>query len=509
MNNQVITAKFYNNDVIKEDYDRQQKKLFKVEDSSKITIDSAEMTEHVSRLRHLVFDNEKTFEMLKDPARWFNLICRIPYASSFCSGAYNCIAYGEETTGITATTPTTQLFGDKLLLHLLEQIEPIYRREQEHGTWHTRPDMFDFTSIYNPTVVQKKVIDGVDKKVLMFGDIHGSLHTFMHIINDMRANDIFKRGTFELQDNYYMVFLGDIVDYSYFSLEVLAIVFSIKIANEGRVVIINGNHEDKATYGRYELKTEMKYQLSKPVRKRLEKFLLKLPSALYIDFNHKRYHMSHGAFDYEYSNSGRLKEFLDHGAEYDIVDLNNNGSQYKWGDFNQLATETRVTSDGTVKIKQCNKLVPVATRIGRDVFCPQLVDEYLEDNNIVALISGHQDQQPLSLIVSEPKSKTIVIDKTEFIQGLFIGTYDMYVPSQQQRIGRITMTNLEHHKIIKLKPGEDFISLITSTASQSKHLQNGVYLELSIEPSMVGGRKDYYHKYLKYKAKYEYLKQKN
>ena len=54
-----------------------------------------------------------------------------------------------------------------------------------------------------------------------------------------------------------MFFLGDLVDRGPYSIEILLIVFQLKVKNPNNVHIINGNHEDIDTYQRYGFDTEM------------------------------------------------------------------------------------------------------------------------------------------------------------------------------------------------------------------------------------------------------------
>ena len=75
----------------------------------------------------------------------------------------------------------------------------------------------------------------------MYGDIHGNLPDLVQFFNkyswpDKRKGDI-------LSMNY--VFLGDFVDRGSFSVEVVALLFSLKILYPTKVFLIRGNHEDR------------------------------------------------------------------------------------------------------------------------------------------------------------------------------------------------------------------------------------------------------------------------
>ena len=76
----------------------------------------------------------------------------------------------------------------------------------------------------------------------VYGDIHGQLADLLQFFNsyswpDKRRGDI-------LSMNY--VFLGDFVDRGCYSVEVVALLFSLKLLYPSKVFLIRGNHEDRA-----------------------------------------------------------------------------------------------------------------------------------------------------------------------------------------------------------------------------------------------------------------------
>jgi diadenosine tetraphosphatase ApaH/serine/threonine PP2A family protein phosphatase/Ca2+-binding EF-hand superfamily protein len=78
--------------------------------------------------------------------------------------------------------------------------------------------------------------------VRVYGDIHGNLPDLTQFFNkyawpDKRKGDI-------LSMNY--VFLGDYVDRGSFSVETVALLFSLKIMYPNRVFLLRGNHEDRS-----------------------------------------------------------------------------------------------------------------------------------------------------------------------------------------------------------------------------------------------------------------------
>ena len=86
-------------------------------------------------------------------------------------------------------------------------------------------------------------------RVFVLGDSHGSLHSMVDILMSMAtAEDAFNPyedddGLVRLQYNVRVVFLGDILDRSPYTLECLYLVLRLMRENPGKVVFLAGNHE--------------------------------------------------------------------------------------------------------------------------------------------------------------------------------------------------------------------------------------------------------------------------
>eukprot|EP00820_Chromera_velia_P016769 Cvel_26242.t1-p1 / transcript=Cvel_26242.t1 / gene=Cvel_26242 / organism=Chromera_velia_CCMP2878 / gene_product=Serine/threonine-protein phosphatase BSL1, putative / transcript_product=Serine/threonine-protein phosphatase BSL1, putative / location=Cvel_scaffold3095:295-15614(-) / protein_length=1417 / sequence_SO=supercontig / SO=protein_coding / is_pseudo=false len=91
----------------------------------------------------------------------------------------------------------------------------------------------------------------------VYGDVHGQLPDLLALFEtfswpDKRRGDI-------LSMNY--VFLGDFVDRGTFSLEVVALMFSLKLLYPRKVFLLRGNHEDRAMNANYGFKAECQSKL--------------------------------------------------------------------------------------------------------------------------------------------------------------------------------------------------------------------------------------------------------
>ncbi len=306
-----------------------------------------------------------------------------------------------------------------------------------------------------------------NKKYAVIGDFHSSFYSFYQVIKsnlDMMDN-------LTLKDKNYIFFLGDLVDRGPYSLEVLLFSFILKIKNPNNVFIINGNHEDQSTYNKYGFRTEFKnqFKLTPDDISKITKTMFFFSSAIYLKFNEKIYHLSHGAFDAEFGLNVKyigplddleevsLKQFLNSKSKLCLIDKGKTGrvNQFKWGDFKQ--------SSGYDK--------PVG---GRGKFGWNVVAEYLKKNNIECMITGHQDQTPLGLIVDGANTKkSLKINDEDFENEGFRG-YDFFqIPTKNEPTKDAKKTELFPNK-----ENEKILAVITSSAVVPRRLCCNSYLRL-------------------------------
>lgn len=369
------------------------------------------------------------------------------------------------------------------------------------------------------TFAQKVKINNDNAKIALIGDIHSSLHSLYDIVNKLREDNFFYKGLFTLNEDKYIFFLGDIVDRGLYSVELLAFVFNLKNLNPNNVFFINGNHEDYAIYSQpligkvldLELKNQFSADLELDIIDLTKKVLYYLPSVIYLTFNNKTYHLSHGAFDPEYCgvtedklnidiNKSKLNKFLTSGKTYSIVDTSSAGSsnQFKWGDFYQNKSSYEESG-------------------GRDKFGQTITKNYLTAHGIDCIISGHQDMINLGLLINQlEKSNNIDINGKDFIlctknTSCEAKDYDLYVPNKNFLYSILgesynpSSTTEKNFNII-LKPKTDFLALVTSTANHARKMPFNCYLILQAENIPIGGANDKY--YNKYHNKYVAIKNK-
>jgi hypothetical protein len=390
--------------------------------------------------------------------------------------------YGfEQAFMIDSDEEATKLVDANNFMKLLNDYNKKFMVDINTATWrhNNRPDFKT-----DPVFVTKKEFNNNDK-IAIFGDFHSSLHILFDILATLKST-FFVGNTMKLKSDHYLIFLGDLVDRGPYGVEILFIVFALKMANYNNVFILNGNHEDTETYSRYgftkELGEQFGYKLvgdsvygyvsDDPQYKQITHILHSLPSAMFIKYksDSKWYQLCHGGIHYNYKtqNTYNPETYLSNSANYEVVpDTLPSSNGLKWSDFNNtfknsLAFDARGKNTGI--------------NAG-----PGFTKDYLKRNNLHSIISGHQDNVNLGLLIDDDCNKVRVkIGSTLFsCPETQKKTYDLYGPDMLIRNRKkIKFTN--HPLIdvgpIKLNPKKDFLALVTSSATVPKQLDYGCYL---------------------------------
>lgn len=96
-------------------------------------------------------------------------------------------------------------------------------------------------------------------RVCILGDLHSCIDSLAKMLTWCRKNAFFHEDdSIRLRDDHYIVFLGDLVDRGPFGIDILVIVMMLKVANEGQVIVIDGNHETHPIYNKDGLSDEVR-----------------------------------------------------------------------------------------------------------------------------------------------------------------------------------------------------------------------------------------------------------
>jgi hypothetical protein len=266
------------------------------------------------------------------------------------------------------------------------------------------------------------IITSNDKeKIIIIGDLHGSMHTFLRIIFRLHKFNILNLKTFKLEPNYRLVFLGDVVDRGIYSFEILCIIFKlIEINNDNfldPIVIYNrGNHEDKKTNINHDglckeivVRSGQKEKLNilcdinnsnnnehndfLNIYSKINATYLNMSSAIILQtkLNNKNYkfYLCHGGFapeslDQNNNITKKINSASDN--QNSIIYLDNLEQQIsiQWSDFddtNYLENNTNINIG----------LIVNSQRGAAYIYNKYHVYKFMKTNNINFIIRGHQD----------------------------------------------------------------------------------------------------------------------
>jgi hypothetical protein len=166
------------------------------------------------------------------------------------------------TSVVTNTAPTPREIAKSVVRKVLrEGWLPTFSWDMEESEFPPFPfDLVDdvtyLADLCNGVTVElakESHVVQIEGPVRVFGDIHGQfldLVQFFHLFGS--PDKMTGRG----RDTTF-VFLGDFVDRGFYSLEVLILLFSLKLANPKKIVLIRGNHESRSMSWQFGFREEI------------------------------------------------------------------------------------------------------------------------------------------------------------------------------------------------------------------------------------------------------------
>lgn len=125
-------------------------------------------------------------------------------------------------------------------------------------------------------------------KFVIWGDIQGAYHSLVRDLTELYNWEIINESFKIISPNYYFVFMGNVIDRSAYSLEVLTLLLRLMEENPDRVFYLRGNHEDYDLWKNYGLKQELIIKAAQVSRERIplnteiDRLFNTLPLALYL-----------------------------------------------------------------------------------------------------------------------------------------------------------------------------------------------------------------------------------
>lgn len=236
-------------------------------------------------------------------------------------------------------------------------------------------------------------------KIVVFGDIHGSFHTFFRLILRLHRLGVIDLETFRLKSHYKIIFLGDVIDRGNFSLEIVLIILLLIKENPNNVIYNRGNHEELQINNTNGLKTEIQLKSNRvdEIFVAINQFFLKCSSGIYIKHKNKNLFLSHGGFSKH--NIDAYLELKTTTKDYILIDdiyysVEKDPTRYvgtftRWSDFsNDITCVNRgFQQDSCVELHN--------------------LQEFSRKINVSFIIRGHQDSLSNNYIFSNEVTNTM------------------------------------------------------------------------------------------------------
>lgn len=192
------------------------------------------------------------------------------------------------------------------------------------------------------------IIEG--ERVIIFGDLHGSYHAFFRIFMRLHILGVIDFPNYIINNNYRLIFLGDILDRGQYALEILYILSKFIVNNPVTKIMINrGNHENIDMWYNEEqgfikeLKEKFKknnniFGLTAYYEILIKNFFSNCSSAIILNYGEKKYWLCHGGFPLGKKEDDDI--FIvpsDPITFYPLIDKNHDSleisKQIRWSDF--------------------------------------------------------------------------------------------------------------------------------------------------------------------------------
>ena len=287
-------------------------------------------------------------------------------------------------------------YDDSILKEFLNNLQNVTKKQFEH--------LFKLIGTTNIMLLnQSEIIGYINKvtqleneKVIIFGDYHGSFHTFYRNMIRLHISGVLDIKTLKINEGYRIIFLGDIVDRGGYSIEILNFIFMLIINNDIEKILINrGNHEVYDIYTNYGFSDEINKKLKENNEKYLNliKTFFNLCSTAIILINGDyKYWLCHGCIPCDDPIfEGILNNFLKSKDKILMLRDANIVNQIRWND----ATMSNENRD----MNRESKCIPNPRGDKIYIISEQQFKKYLKMFNFI--IRAHQDNFSNAWIVGK------------------------------------------------------------------------------------------------------------
>lgn len=142
--------------------------------------------------------------------------------------------------------------------------------------------------------------------LFVFGDLHGAFHSLVRNLRYLHSQKLLGDDLRLLNDSTFLVFNGDVVSRSAYSMDTLILVAQLMRQNPSKVIYVAGTHERDIVWKNYSLADELRLRAGErgtqdiPLSVELTQFFDALPSAVYVtgkDDKEEVVRIAHSGFD--------------------------------------------------------------------------------------------------------------------------------------------------------------------------------------------------------------------
>lgn len=180
-------------------------------------------------------------------------------------------------------------FGDSILHKVFKKIKQTLGFEPKPEWNHC-----EFAELLSKVYVvnSKRISVKKDDKIFIWGDLHGALHSFVRDLEELEKRSVIGDDLVIKDKNTRIVFLGDLVSRSPYTLETLHVALQLMKKNPGQVLYTRGNHETSGHWQGFNMINALSWRIGGghkasvsgiPLVKEINQFFEKLPSSLMID----------------------------------------------------------------------------------------------------------------------------------------------------------------------------------------------------------------------------------
>jgi len=260
-------------------------------------------------------------------------------------------------------------------------------------------------------------------KIIIFGDFHGSYHTFFRHMLRLHRTNILNINTFKINEGYMLIFLGDILDRGIWSFEIITFILQLintnndYINNIFKIILIRGNHEELHSNFNYDDYSNVEnddpsysflYELSFKFEENFKRAYLYthaclsiFPSAIILEIdNGQKFWLSNGGFpktNIDKNIKKKTKKEINNDYEKNAIPLilddtdiqffektnEDYPMQIRWNDF-------CYNKEDELAIYNTQRMYTLY---------PKIITQFLEMNKIDFIIRGHQDDKYNSYIL--------------------------------------------------------------------------------------------------------------